>query len=97
VCATGQVHASAEHLQLVTFDADGTLYEDGAHFEQNNKMIQLMMALLRANVHVAIVTAAGYPGNSERFEQRLAGLLKVLAEEQLPPHLCERFYVMVGL
>ena len=28
------MHASAEHLQLVTFDADGTLYEDGAHFEQ---------------------------------------------------------------
>jgi hypothetical protein len=45
-----QVHASAEHLQLVTFDADGTLYADGAHFEQNNKMIKLMMALLRANV-----------------------------------------------
>ena len=64
---------------------------------QNNKMIQLMMALLRANCCVAIVTAAGYPGNSERFEQRLAGLLEVLAKEQLPPHLCERFYVMVRL
>jgi hypothetical protein len=44
---------------------------------------------------VAIVTAAGYPGNSERFEQRLAGLLDVFAQEKLPQHLCDRFYVMV--
>ena len=37
-----QVRASAENIQLLTFDADGTLYEDGHHFEQNNKMINLI-------------------------------------------------------
>lgn len=29
-----QIHASAATLRLITFDADGTLYADGCHFEQ---------------------------------------------------------------
>jgi FMN phosphatase YigB (HAD superfamily) len=29
-----QLHASASTLRLVTFDADGTLYADGAHMAQ---------------------------------------------------------------
>eukprot|EP00240_Pyramimonas_obovata_P004590 CAMPEP_0118940852 /NCGR_PEP_ID=MMETSP1169-20130426/32495_1 /TAXON_ID=36882 /ORGANISM="Pyramimonas obovata, Strain CCMP722" /LENGTH=398 /DNA_ID=CAMNT_0006885469 /DNA_START=467 /DNA_END=1663 /DNA_ORIENTATION=+ len=91
-----QVRASAENIQLLTFDADGTLYEDGHHFEQNNKMIKLINSLLRCNTHVAIVTAAGYPGEPERFEQRLAGLLQAFKETQLPPELCDRFFVMGG-
>jgi hypothetical protein len=36
-----QVHASAEQLRLITFDADGTLYADGAHMAQDNRMIQV--------------------------------------------------------
>eukprot|EP00976_Prorocentrum_cordatum_P022618 462616-Prorocentrum_minimum.AAC.1 len=124
-----RVRASAENIQLLTFDADGTLYEDGHHFEQNNKMIKLINScptivellgkfdmldpksiactgrhtmgrcathgLLRCNTHVAIVTAAGYPGEPERFEQRLAGLLQAFKDTQLPPELCDRFFVMV--
>jgi hypothetical protein len=42
-----QIHASAEALRLITFDADGTLYADGHHFEQDNEMIQLFMALMK--------------------------------------------------
>ena len=38
---TMQVHASAQHIRLVTFDADGTLYADGAHMAQDNRMIQV--------------------------------------------------------
>lgn len=91
-----QVHASAENLRLMTFDADGTLYEDGSHFLQDNQMIKHLVALLRNNVHVAIVTAAGYPGEPEKFEQRLAGLLRKFKEIQLPPELCARFHVMGG-
>jgi hypothetical protein len=34
VCFASQLHASASTLQLVTFDADGTLYADGAHMAQ---------------------------------------------------------------
>lgn len=57
--ALAQVHASAATLRLVTFDADGTLYADGAHMEQDNRMIGHIVDLMRANIHVAIVTAAG--------------------------------------
>lgn len=56
------MHASAESLKLITFDADGTLYADGAHLEHDNEMIALIISLMRSNIHVAIVTAAGYPG-----------------------------------
>ena len=40
-CFCLQVHASADHIRLVTFDADGTLYADGAHMAQDNRMIQV--------------------------------------------------------
>lgn len=54
-----QVHAIAEHLTLITFDADGTLYADGHHIEGDNKMIGHIIKLLQHGAHVAIVTAAG--------------------------------------
>ena len=37
-------------------------------------MIHNIISMLRANVHVAIVTAAGYPGAPERFEQVCVGV-----------------------
>ena len=58
VCCV-QVHASAHKLKLITFDADGTLYADGTHMEADNQMISHIISLMRSNVHVAIVTAAG--------------------------------------
>jgi IMP and pyridine-specific 5'-nucleotidase len=70
-----QVRGSAPSLRLITFDADGTLYEDGAHFERDNAMIRKIIALLQAGLHVGVVTAAGYPGEAARFEGRLKGLL----------------------
>ena len=97
-----QVRGSAPSLRLITFDADGTLYEarlgccfpvcicaldahqrvafwiasqDGAHFERDNAMIRKITALLAAGLHVGVVTAAGYPGDAQRFEGRLKGLL----------------------
>ena len=41
LCLAEQVHASAEQLRLITFDADGTLYADGAHMAQDNRMIRV--------------------------------------------------------
>ena len=58
-------------------------------------MIKLMISLLRAGVHIAIVTAAGYPGEPERFEERLQGLLECFKREGLPEALCSRFFIMV--
>ena len=42
-----QVHASACYLKLITFDADGTLYADGAHIEHDNQMIRHIISLMR--------------------------------------------------
>ena len=91
-----QVHASAKDVKLVTFDADGTLYADGKHFEEDNQMIDKILQLMEIGVHVAIVTAAGYPGDAKRFEGRLRGLLDAFAENELSAEVRRRFHVMGG-
>jgi IMP and pyridine-specific 5'-nucleotidase len=91
-----QVHAVAEKLQLITFDADGTIYADGHHIRGDNKMIAHIVKLMRQGIHVAIVTAAGYPGNAAKFEGRLAGLLEAFESLQLPHHVTRLFHVMGG-
>jgi IMP-specific 5'-nucleotidase len=134
LCCALQLHASASTLQLVTFDADGTLYADGAHMAQvlhlqdtfpvcqwqkhpwqaivqpiccsahtrdglsralhdlqDNRMIQLIIDLMNLGVHVAIVTAAGYPGEAGRFEQRVQGLLAAFRQQRLPDHIVDRY------
>jgi IMP and pyridine-specific 5'-nucleotidase len=54
---TAQVHAISEQVQLITLDADGTLYEDGGVLSEFNQINQILIQLLRANLHVAIITA----------------------------------------
>lgn len=89
-----QIHASATSLRLVTFDADGTLYADGAHMQHDNEMIGHVIDLMRAGVHVAIVTAAGYPNEPERFEERFDGLLAALRYQ--PKAVVNRWVVRGG-
>ena len=91
-----QVHASAKDVKLVTFDADGTLYADGKHFEEDNQMIDKILQLMEIGVHVAIVTAAGYPDDAKRFEGRLRGLLDSFEAQQLSEEVRGRFHVMGG-
>lgn len=90
-----QVHASAPQMRLLTFDADGTLYEDGAHLEEDDVMISRIITLMRLGVTVVVVTAAGYPGRPERFEQRLTGLMAALRKLDLVG-LQDKFFVMGG-
>jgi IMP and pyridine-specific 5'-nucleotidase len=91
-----QVHASSKDVRLVTFDADGTLYADGEHFEDDNKMIDKIMQLMELGIHVAIVTAAGYPGEPTKFEGRLKGLVDAFEAQALPKEVYEKFHVMGG-
>lgn len=91
-----QVHASAKTVKLVTFDADGTLYADGKHFEEDNQMIDKIQQLMEIGVHVAIVTAAGYPDDAKRFENRLRGLLDSFKQNALTEEVRGRFHVMGG-
>jgi IMP and pyridine-specific 5'-nucleotidase len=83
-------------LRLITFDADGTLYADGCHMEQDNKMIDAMIELMSQRVHVAIVTAAGYPGAPWMFENRIQGLLGAFRARELPSEVTDRFLMLGG-
>jgi IMP and pyridine-specific 5'-nucleotidase len=85
-----QVRASAKGLHLITFDADGTLYADGAHMAHDDEMIDLIVRLLVADIDVAIVTAAGYPGDAARFEQRVEGLLAAFRDRRLGRDVTDR-------
>lgn len=49
-----------------------------------------IVSLMRSNIDVAIVTAAGYPGAPERFEQRVAGLLAAFQRLKLPKDVTDR-------
>jgi IMP and pyridine-specific 5'-nucleotidase len=73
-----------------------TLYADGADFARDSKLVDLIITLLRFNLQVAIVTAAGYPGNPARYEQRLSGLLDGFKTSDLSPEQLSRFYVLGG-
>ncbi|KAG0333577.1 IMP 5'-nucleotidase [Podila humilis] len=93
---TAQVMAIAPTLSLITFDGDMTLYDDGTSFTDTSPMIPLLITLMRAGLRVAIVTAAGYPGDAGKYEERLAGLLRRFQMENLQETLLERFYVLGG-
>lgn len=87
-------NAIAGKLKLVTFDADDTIYEDGGTISKSSRMVQIIVELLRRGVVVSLVTAAGYPGNPQRYEQRLRGILDALQEVTMEERA--RFLVMGG-
>ena len=64
--------------------------------QHDNEMIALIIRLLQLGVDVAIVTAAGYPGDAARFEQRVHGLLAAFAARKLPRSVTDRFHIMGG-
>lgn len=49
-----------EPLQMVTFDGDVTLYEDGKSLADDAKVIPRLIRLLSNDIIVGVVTAAGY-------------------------------------
>ena len=65
-------------VELVTFDGDVTLYDDGASLTPDNPVIERILGLLGRGVRVGIVTAAGYV-QAEKYYGRLAGLLDAVA------------------
>ena len=82
--------------RMITFDGDQTLYSDGANFESNPKLAYYIYQLLRHGVAVAVVTAAGYEYDVEKYELRLSGLLHYFQQHTLTQEECERFYLFGG-
>mmetsp|Transcript_3837 Transcript_3837/g.7361 ORF Transcript_3837/g.7361 Transcript_3837/m.7361 type:complete len:305 (-) Transcript_3837:485-1399(-) len=90
-----QVYAISEHLKLITFDGDQTLYPDGENIG-SPKLVDYLTRLLLSGIKVAVVTAAGYKDDPERYEDRLRVLLETLRGAHLPPEVLTNFYVMGG-
>ena len=76
---SAQIISLTQHgpLQLVTFDGDVTLYEDGQSLTPNNPAIPRILQLLVRGIKVGIVTAAGYT-EAEKYWERLHGLLEAI-------------------
>ncbi|KAH8882466.1 imp-specific 5'-nucleotidase-like protein [Thozetella sp. PMI_491] len=83
-------------LQLATFDGDVTLYDDGESLEPSSPVIPRLLDLLRKNVKVGIVTAAGYT-TADRYYERLHGLLDAIAlSAELSPAQKQSLVIMGG-
>lgn len=82
--------------RMITFDGDQTLYTDGSNFDSNPVLANYLYLLLRHGVSIAVVTAAGYEYNVEKYEFRLSGLLEYFKSKNLTQEECERFYLFGG-
>ncbi|CAM1501690.1 Fc.00g036740.m01.CDS01 [Cosmosporella sp. VM-42] len=83
-------------LQLATFDGDVTLYDDGQSLEPDSPVISRLLDLLRKNIKIGIVTAAGYT-SADRYYERLHGLLDAIAESpDLDPIQKQNIIIMGG-
>lgn len=53
-------------------------------------MIEIFVTLMKSNIDVGIVTAAGYPGEAAKFESRIQGLLAAFSKYKLPATITNR-------
>ncbi|KAK5943431.1 IMP 5'-nucleotidase [Knufia obscura] len=83
--ATSKSHSNGSipqsQIELLTFDGDVTLYEDGASLlsPEANPVINRLLHFLSVDVRIAIVTAAGYT-HPQNYFNRLSGLLLAVKE-----------------
>jgi hypothetical protein len=83
-------------LELVTFDGDVTLYDDGESLTPDNPVIPRILDLLRNGTRIGIVTAAGYL-EAHKYYERLYGLLDAVASsDDLREQARSRLVVMGG-
>ena len=82
-------------LELVTFDGDVTLYDDGESLKPDNPCIPRILDLMRRGARIGIVTAAGYL-EAEKYYERLYGLLEAVAQQDRSGELENKVVVMGG-
>jgi IMP and pyridine-specific 5'-nucleotidase len=82
-------------LDLVTFDGDVTLYDDGKCLELDNPVISKIMRLMERGSKIGIVTAAGYT-EAVRYYERLFGLLQAIQTSNLPLEAKQNLIVLGG-
>lgn len=82
-------------IELITFDGDVTLYDDGQTLDPENPVIQRILELLAGNVKIGIVTAAGYTQASKYYE-RLYGLLEAVKTAVFTDRLSDPTLIILG-
>ncbi|KAF2398346.1 IMP-specific 5'-nucleotidase 1 [Trichodelitschia bisporula] len=82
-------------LDLVTFDGDVTLYDDGGSFAPDSPLLPRIIDLMRKGTKIGIVTAAGYTV-ARRYYERLHGLLDAVHDSDLPSTLKANLIVLGG-
>jgi len=68
-------------IRLVTFDGDVTLYDDGSSLTPDNAVVSRILSLLKRDIRIGIVTAAGYT-EASKYYGRLKGLLDAVNKDQ---------------
>ena len=81
--------------ELMTFDGDVTLYDDGQSLTDDNPAIPRILDVMRNGTRIGIVTAAGYT-ESSRYYGRLHGLLDAVAASDLPETHKKNIIVLGG-
>ncbi|KAH8732258.1 IMP-specific 5'-nucleotidase-like protein 1 [Phaeosphaeriaceae sp. PMI808] len=82
-------------LDLVTFDGDVTLYDDGMCLTPDNPVILRILRLMHRGSKIGIVTAAGYTV-AKRYYERLFGLLNAIQTSELPLEAKQNLIVLGG-
>ncbi|KAL9096588.1 MAG: hypothetical protein Q9165_001075 [Trypethelium subeluteriae] len=83
-------------IELMTFDGDVTLYDDGESLAPESAVIRRILMLMSKGIKIGIVTAAGYL-EARKYYSRLHGLLDAIhASQLLPPELKKNIVVMGG-
>lgn len=82
-------------LELVTFDGDVTLYDDGDVLRPDNPCIPRILKLMHEGTRIGIVTAAGYT-DADKYYERLYGLLDSIANSDPENNLEHSLIVMGG-
>ena len=82
-------------VDLMTFDGDVTLYDDGQSLTPDNPVITRLLELMRLGTRIGIVTAAGYTDES-KYYGRLHGLLDAIGASDLPADKKKNIIVMGG-
>ncbi|KAJ6023746.1 IMP-specific 5-nucleotidase [Penicillium herquei] len=86
----------SSEVELVTFDGDVTLYDDGACLTADSPVIPRILRLLQQGRKVGIVTAAGYE-DAPKYYGRLKGLLDAVHDSTtLTPSQKQGIIVMGG-
>lgn len=82
-------------LELVTFDGDITLYDDGQNLTEDNPVIPRILSLMARGTKIGIVTAAGYL-EARRYYDRLYGLLNAVLASDLTISAKENLIILGG-